>query len=91
MALGRGKTKVDVVKADILVLGGGIVGCFASIKAKESELEVLLVDKGNIGRSCMSHQMSGVISYFDPADNDYEAWSREWEFAWTIMDGQPLH
>jgi hypothetical protein len=21
--------------------------------------------------------MSGVISYFDPADNDYEAWSRE--------------
>jgi succinate dehydrogenase/fumarate reductase flavoprotein subunit len=55
MALGRGKTKVDVVKADILVLGGGIVGCFASIKAKESELEVLLVDKGNIGRSCMSH------------------------------------
>ena len=51
MALDRGKAKAEVVKTDVLVLGGGIAGCLAAIKAKESGLEVLLVDKGNLGRS----------------------------------------
>ncbi len=69
--------RTEEIKSDVLVLGGGIAGCLAAIKARESGLEVTLVDKGSIGRSGMSHQMSGVLTYFDPEEDDYDAWYRE--------------
>ncbi len=71
------EAKTDVVKTDVLVLGGGIAGCFAAIKAKESGLDVVMVDKGNVGRSGLSHQMSGVLTYFNPGKDDYDEWYRE--------------
>jgi len=67
----------EVVSADVLVLGGGLAGCFAAIKARESGLDVVMVDKGNLGRSGTSHQVSGVLTYFDPKKDDYDAWYRE--------------
>ncbi len=63
--------KTELVKCDVLVLGGGIAGCFAAIKAKESGLSVVLVDKASLGRSGMSHQMSGSCTYYDPDKDDY--------------------
>lgn len=77
MPLNQRKAKSEVVKTDILVLGGGIAGCLAAIKAKESGLDVLLIDKGNVGRSGMSHQMSGVLAYFDPEEDDLDQWYAE--------------
>ena len=35
-----------VVETDVLVVGGGMAGCFAAIKAKEQGVDVTLVDKG---------------------------------------------
>jgi succinate dehydrogenase/fumarate reductase flavoprotein subunit len=67
----------EVINTDVLVLGGGIAGCFAAIKAKESGVEVVVVDKANIGRSGDSHQMSGVLTYFIPKKDDHEKWYRE--------------
>ncbi|MFC1979592.1 FAD-dependent oxidoreductase [Chloroflexota bacterium] len=66
-----------VVKTDVLVLGGGIAGCLAAIKSRESGLSTLVVDKGNIGRSGLSHQMSGVLTYFHPETDDHGAWYGE--------------
>jgi L-aspartate oxidase len=66
-----------VINTDVLVLGAGIAGCFAAIKAKETGLNVLMIDKGNIGRSGVSHQMSGVLTYFDPRKDNYDDWYRE--------------
>ncbi len=40
-----------VVETDVLVIGGGIAGCFAAIKAKEQGVDVTLVDKGYVGKS----------------------------------------
>ena len=40
-----------VVETDILVIGGGIAGCFAAIKAKEKGVTVVLVNKGYVGKS----------------------------------------
>lgn len=41
----------NMVETDILVIGGGIAGCFAAIKVKEQGLKVTIVDKAYAGKS----------------------------------------
>jgi succinate dehydrogenase/fumarate reductase flavoprotein subunit len=41
----------NVVTTDVLVIGGGIAGCFAAMKAKEHGLDVTIVDKAYAGKS----------------------------------------
>jgi succinate dehydrogenase/fumarate reductase flavoprotein subunit len=41
----------NVVETDILVIGGGIAGCFAAIKAREKGLNITIVDKGYAGKT----------------------------------------
>ena len=43
--------KTESVKADVLVLGGGIAGCMAAIAASREGLSVVLVEKGATLRS----------------------------------------
>ena len=40
-----------VVETDVLVIGGGIAGCFAAIKARDQGLDVMIVDKAYAGKS----------------------------------------
>ena len=42
---------MKTVTADVLVLGGGLAGGWAAIKAKEAGKDVVVIDKGKIGRS----------------------------------------
>jgi len=39
------------ISTDVLVIGGGLAGCFAAIKAAESGAKVVVFDKANIKRS----------------------------------------
>ena len=39
------------ITTDVLVIGGGIAGCFAAIKAREQGLNVTLTDKGYAGKA----------------------------------------
>jgi succinate dehydrogenase/fumarate reductase flavoprotein subunit len=39
------------ITTDVLVIGGGIAGCFAAIKAREHGLDVTLTDKGYAGKA----------------------------------------
>ena len=39
------------ISTDVLVIGGGLAGCFAAIKAAEKGVKVVVFDKGNIKRS----------------------------------------
>ncbi len=41
----------SVFETDVLIIGGGMAGCFAAIKAKEQGQEVILVDKGYVSKS----------------------------------------
>jgi len=41
----------EVIETDVLVVGGGIAGCFAAIKAKESGLNVVMFEKAAIEHS----------------------------------------
>jgi len=41
----------NIIETDVLVIGGGVAGCFAAIKAKEQGINVTLVDKNCISKS----------------------------------------
>lgn len=66
-----------VLESDILVVGGGIAGAFAAIKAREQGVEVLLVDKSFFGRSGCSAVASGVFKMYMP-DDGIEVWTKKW-------------
>jgi len=50
-----------VFETDVLVIGGGIAGAFAAIKAKEAGIDkVTLVSKGKLGKDSISTFAAGV-------------------------------
>ncbi|MDR1573490.1 MAG: FAD-binding protein [Clostridiales Family XIII bacterium] len=55
--------------ADVLVVGGGIAGCFAAIKARENGASVILADKGYVGKSGQTPQ-TNTFAIFDPKIHD---------------------
>jgi succinate dehydrogenase/fumarate reductase flavoprotein subunit len=60
-------------ETDVLVVGGGIAGVFAAIRASESGERVLLADKSFFGRSGTSSLASGVFCAYMPGD-DMKVW-----------------
>ncbi len=48
---------------DVLVIGGGIAGCFAAIKAAEAGAQVIMADKGYVGRSGQSPYADGFMIF----------------------------
>jgi succinate dehydrogenase/fumarate reductase flavoprotein subunit len=44
-------TSENVIETDVLVIGGGLAGIFAAIKAREEGVSVTVVDKGYVGKS----------------------------------------
>jgi len=58
-----------VIETDVLVIGGGMAGCFAAIKAKEPGVSVTLVDKGYCGKSGQS-PFAGCFAVFNPEWGD---------------------
>lgn len=64
----------NVVETDVLVIGGGIAGCYAAIKAREQGLDVTIVDKAYAGKSGASISASVGWMAFNPEwDLDYDA------------------
>jgi succinate dehydrogenase/fumarate reductase flavoprotein subunit len=55
------------VTTDVLVVGGGMAGVFAAVKAHDNGAKVLLVDKGAVGRSGQTPFARGIFR-FDEAD-----------------------
>lgn len=56
----------NVVETDVLVIGGGMAGSFAAIKAREQGLEVTLVDKGYVSKSGATAFAGGYFIVFNP-------------------------
>lgn len=69
--------ETERLRTEVLVIGGGIAGCLAAIRARELGCDVTLVEKANIGRGGYSHQMSGVLTYFEPSRDDLDGWYAE--------------
>ena len=54
------------IDTDVLVIGGGMAGCFAAIKAKKQGLSVTLADKSYTGKAGATHYADGNLIYFRP-------------------------
>jgi succinate dehydrogenase/fumarate reductase flavoprotein subunit len=64
----------NMVETDVLVIGGGIAGCFAAIKAREQGLDVTIVDKGYAGKSGSSIAAGGSWLVLNPEwGHDFDA------------------
>lgn len=71
----------------VLIAGGGPAGCFAAIKAKEAGADVLLVDKGYVGKSGCATFGAGSFKGFIPDEDDFELWySKAVEYGCYIND-----
>lgn len=55
--------KMQVFSTDVLVVGGGMAGVFAAVKAHDKGAKVLLVDKGAVGRSGQTPFARGIFRY----------------------------
>lgn len=62
---------------DVLVVGGGMAGCFAAIKARQKGADVILIDKGYVGKSGQS-PYAGSFMVFNPQwGHDLGAWMEQ--------------
>lgn len=86
-----------VITTDVLVLGAGGAGMCAALKAKESDVDVLMVDKGGIGRSGQVPIGGGILAYVYPSNVDQwvEKVTRDSHFfnnqEWTSAFGSRMH
>lgn len=67
-------TEDGVVKADVLIIGGGIAGGFAAIKAADTGAKVVLVDKGYMSRSGQSPYVDSLLVFNEDWGDDLDAW-----------------
>lgn len=66
-----------VIKTDVLVIGGGMAGCFAAIKARDKGVSVTLVDKGYTSKSGQT-PFAGSYAVFNPDWGDeLEGWMHQ--------------
>lgn len=70
--------------ADILVVGGGIAGVMAAIRAVRNGANVTLVDKGSVGRSGQTPFANGFRVFDEDAGDDRDAWVEDWN---TVTGG----
>lgn len=66
----------EVIETDVLVIGAGIGGLFAAVRAKEFVNTVTLVDKGPVGHTSQCYYALGGHQSFLPG-HDIGAWVQE--------------
>src|ERR1700722_10496403 len=73
--------------ADVLVIGGGLAGCWAALRAAEHGANVILADKGYISRAGCSPMSGGVMTGPTPQD-DLDIWADEFVRSGGYMNNQ---
>lgn len=64
--------EITNITTDVLVIGSGIGGAFAALKAREGGSDVLVVDKGRMGRTGCSIFTAGTIYVTIPGEDDMD-------------------
>ena len=62
------------ISGDVLVVGGGIAGCYAAIKAGEQGANVILVDKGYVGKSGQSPYATCIMAFNPDKGHKLDDW-----------------
>ena len=75
----------QIHSCDVLIVGGGLAACMAALEASKRGADVILVDKGRLGRSGSSPTSGGVpqaaFGHADPND------SKDAHFRDTVIGG----
>jgi len=65
------------IKTDVLVIGGGLAGCFAAVRAKELNADVTLVEKNYVGKSGCSHYARDIMVFREEWGDSMEEWLQQ--------------
>ncbi|MFC1861596.1 FAD-dependent oxidoreductase, partial [Chloroflexota bacterium] len=65
-----------VIETDVLIIGAGIAGLFAAVRARDFVEHVTLVDKGPIGNTSQAYYALGGHQTFLPGD-DIDEWLKD--------------
>jgi fumarate reductase (CoM/CoB) subunit A len=60
----------EVLRTDVLVIGGGAAACMAAISAHNEGAEVLVLDKGQVGKSGCSPNAHGGMALYHKDEKD---------------------
>ena len=71
------QVRQNEIEADILVIGGGMAGIFAAVKAKEKGLDVILVAKGAVAKSGLT-----------PWANTFAVFNEKWGHSRKVWEDQ---
>lgn len=58
-------------RADILVIGGSVAGCWAALSARKAGANVILAEKGVVGEAGVVAKASGSACYTRPGESAY--------------------
>ncbi|MEG1997603.1 MAG: FAD-dependent oxidoreductase, partial [Clostridiales bacterium] len=61
-------------KTDVLVIGGGLAGCFAAVTARENGAEVILADKNYCGKTGSSHYARDMMVFREEWGDNFQEW-----------------
>lgn len=76
---------MEIIKTEVLIIGGGGAGMQAAIAAREKEVDVLLVSKTPLGKSTCTYLSAGAFSLAA------EGLSKEAHLAMTLQAGKGIN
>lgn len=68
-----------IIHTDVLVVGGGLAGCFASVRAREMDVDVVLVEKNYVGKTGSSHYARDFMVFNEDWGDDFKEWMAQFE------------
>jgi succinate dehydrogenase/fumarate reductase flavoprotein subunit len=63
------------ITTDILVIGGGLAGCFSAIRAREMGADVVLADKNYVGKTGSSHFAQDFMVFNEAWGDNLKDWT----------------
>ncbi len=69
--------EIEKIECDVLIIGGGIGGCRAAMRARELGASVVLNDKAQIGRAGPMTFVHSQFACWDLTDEEKVEWKRE--------------
>ena len=67
------------LKTDVLVIGGGLAGCFTAVTAREAGVEVILAEKNYCGKTGSSHYARDIMIFKEEWGDNFGEWMSQFD------------